>query len=258
MNEQDEKIKSSIQEVQDQIDGVVENWNDYGAPLLSTEPTKSWIEKGDGELIAHINDTYINIEEYVDDETTPTAGQAWRWCQCTEDSVETESITLSGYIRGPSTRIPIGTLPIKLNYTGNVRVYKNDQLLGSISISALGNSGTINGLQIRTTTSGLVSIIDITSNGANVGNIDVEFEYYDYIQVKDNEDNVLNLHWHKIADSDSIKALKVAADALKKAEDANKTLSDVDHLKNTFGTIADVDGVSLSKAVAVWVFLTFK
>ena len=82
-------VKSSVQSVQDQIDGVVENWNGLGTPTLSNKPAVDW--KTDNDKIAHINDTYINIEEYVDDDTTPTAGQAWRWCDCgqmQEDSVE--------------------------------------------------------------------------------------------------------------------------------------------------------------------------
>ena len=72
-------------EIQDQIDGVVENWNGEGTPTLTNEPAVNWLT--DAEKIAHINDTYINIEEYVDDETTPPAGQAWRWCRCTNESI---------------------------------------------------------------------------------------------------------------------------------------------------------------------------
>lgn len=78
-------INKTIERVQDQIDGVVENWNGEGTPTLTNEPAVNWLT--DAEKIAHINDTYINIEEYVDDETTPTAGQAWRWCKCTNESI---------------------------------------------------------------------------------------------------------------------------------------------------------------------------
>lgn len=79
-------------EIQDQIDGVVENWNGEGTPTLTNEPAVNWLT--DAEKIAHINDTYINIEEYVDDETTPTAGQAWRWCRCTNESI-TDFVTVT-------------------------------------------------------------------------------------------------------------------------------------------------------------------
>lgn len=85
-------INKTIERVQDQIDGVVENWNGEGTPTLTNEPAVNWLT--DAEKIAHINDTYINIEEYVDDETTPTAGQAWRWCKCTNESI-TDFVTVT-------------------------------------------------------------------------------------------------------------------------------------------------------------------
>lgn len=85
-------INKTIERVQDQIDGVVENWNGEGTPTLTNEPVVNW--RTDAEKIAHINDTYINIEEYVDDETTPTAGQAWRWCKCTNESI-TDFVTVT-------------------------------------------------------------------------------------------------------------------------------------------------------------------
>ena len=113
--------------IQDQIDGVVENWNGEGAPTTTNAPVSNW--KTDAEKIAHINDTYINIEEYVDDETTPTAGHAWRWCRC-EDSTIT-----------------------------------------------------------------------------------------DQVGVTDKEGNRFNLHWHPIADSDAVRALKEAAEAKRVSEE---------------------------------------
>lgn len=120
----------SVQKVQDQVDGVVENWNGEGTPTSKNEPVKNWIT--DAEKIAHINDTYINIEEYVDDETTPTAGHAWRWCQCTDNSIT------------------------------------------------------------------------------------------DFVEVTDKYDNTLKLHWHPIADSDAVRALKEAAEATKIASEASR------------------------------------
>lgn len=122
----------SVQKVQDQVDGVVENWNGEGTPTLTNEPAATWIAKGDAELIAHINDTYINIQEYIDDEKTPTAGQAWRWCQCTDNSIT------------------------------------------------------------------------------------------DFVEVTDKDGNTLKLHWHPIADSDAVRALKDAAEATKIASEASR------------------------------------
>lgn len=120
----------SVQKVQDQVDGVVENWNGEGTPTLTNEPAATWIEKGDAELIAHINDTYINIEKYENDVDTPTAGQAWRWCQCTDNSIT------------------------------------------------------------------------------------------DFVEVTDKDGNTLKLHWHPIADSDAVRALRKAAEATRIAEGA--------------------------------------
>lgn len=154
----------SVQKVQDQVDGVVENWNGEGAPALDREPVTNW--KTDAEKIAHINDTYINIEEYVDDETTPTAGQAWRWCQCTDNSIT------------------------------------------------------------------------------------------DFVEVTDKDGNILKLHWHPIADSDAVRALKEAAEAsaaAKEAKDAADAASEsaknaqelaetMEYLKTTFPSSTIVAG----------------
>lgn len=155
------KIDKTIQQVQDQIDGVVENWSGYGAPTLNNEPYISW--NTDADKIAHINDTYINIEAYVDDETTPTAGHAWRWCQCTDSSIT------------------------------------------------------------------------------------------DYITVTDKDGNTYRLHWHEIADSDAVRALKEAAEAARKADNANRRVSDLEYLSKTFAkgeTIVD-GGVVMTQVVAV-------
>lgn len=151
-----EKLSATIQSVQDQIDGVVENWNGKGPALLTSEPAKSWIEKGDAEMIAHINDTYINIEEFVDDDTTPTAGHAWRWCNCQDESI------------------------------------------------------------------------------------------VEKVLVTDKDGNQFYLHWHSIADSDAVRALKEAAEASKK-------VSDMEYLGNTFkdGTTEIRGGVVMSEMVAV-------
>ena len=120
----------SVQKVQDQVDGVVENWNGEGTPTPTNEPVKNW--KTDAEKIAHINDTYINIEKYENDVDTPTAGHAWRWCQCTDNSIT------------------------------------------------------------------------------------------NFVEVTDKDGNTLKLHWHPIADSDAVRALKDAAEATKIASEASR------------------------------------
>lgn len=123
----------SVQKVQDQVDGVVENWNGEGTPTSKNEPVKNWIT--DAEKIAHINDTYINIEKYENDVDTPTAGQAWRWCQCTDNSIT------------------------------------------------------------------------------------------DFVEVTDKDGNTLKLHWHPIADSDAVRALREAAEATRIAKESATPLN---------------------------------
>lgn len=122
----EDEQNNAIAGVQDQIDGVVENWNGEGTPTTTNAPVSNW--RTDAEKIAHINDTYINIEEYVDDETTPTAGHAWRWCKCDDATIE------------------------------------------------------------------------------------------DKVTVTDKDGNRFNLHWHPIADSDAVRALKEASEAKSLAE----------------------------------------
>ena len=154
-------VEKTIQQVQDQIDGVVENWSGYGAPTLDNEPYTSW--PTDADKIAHINDTYINIEAYVDDETTPTAGHAWRWCECTDSSIT------------------------------------------------------------------------------------------DYVTVTDKDGKTYRLHWHEIADSDAVRALKEAAEAERKADEANKRVSDLEYLSKAFakGETIIEGGVVMTQVVAV-------
>lgn len=83
-------VNESVAEINARLDGVVENYFEEGAPALDKKPVTDWIdasEDDDYELINHVGDTYTNIEEYVDDETTPDAGKSWRWCWCDDSSI---------------------------------------------------------------------------------------------------------------------------------------------------------------------------
>ena len=64
-------------ELQKQIDGVVEAFNGMGAPTLSNHPAIEWTT--DAERKRHDKDVYADITPYVDNATTPTSGQSWRW-----------------------------------------------------------------------------------------------------------------------------------------------------------------------------------
>ena len=73
----DTTLPSEIQEINDRLDGVVENWFYPYTPSLDNEPASTWVSDGDEEN--HIGDTFTNTQQYVDDETTPDAGKSWRW-----------------------------------------------------------------------------------------------------------------------------------------------------------------------------------
>lgn len=64
--------------LQDQIDGKVDSWFKYGTPTLTNEPAVYWDTEVKKNM--HSGDTYTDITEFIDNETTPTAGKSWRWC----------------------------------------------------------------------------------------------------------------------------------------------------------------------------------
>lgn len=73
----DNTLPDEIANINKKLDGVVETWFYPYSPTLSNEPASTWIKNGEQEK--HIGDMFLNNQEYVDDETTPDAGKAWRW-----------------------------------------------------------------------------------------------------------------------------------------------------------------------------------
>ena len=82
--------------LQSQIDGEVNSWFFEGKPTSTNKPVTDW--KAEAEetntdindiYLRHVGDTYTDISAYIDNETTPTAGQSWRWC---EGNVDGETI----------------------------------------------------------------------------------------------------------------------------------------------------------------------
>lgn len=70
-------VDPKLEGIQDQIDGVIESFFGFGAPTLNNYPANEWTT--DEARKAHERDTYTDKTEYVDDATTPTAGQSWKW-----------------------------------------------------------------------------------------------------------------------------------------------------------------------------------
>lgn len=73
----DNTLPDELKQINDRLDGVVENWFYSYSPTLENEPAATWIADGDEKN--HVGDTFTNTQAYVDDETTPDAGKSWRW-----------------------------------------------------------------------------------------------------------------------------------------------------------------------------------
>lgn len=71
------ELEAGIKALQNQVDGVIESFNGFGAPTLTNYPANEWTT--DAERKRHDRDIYTDITPYVDDATTPTSGQSWKW-----------------------------------------------------------------------------------------------------------------------------------------------------------------------------------
>ena len=70
-------VEETFNSFQDQIDGVKETWYGEYTPTLTNQPAVDWNTAALKKR--HEGDVFTNIQEYVDDETTPDAGKSWRW-----------------------------------------------------------------------------------------------------------------------------------------------------------------------------------
>ena len=70
------ELQGKIDELQNQIDGVVETWSGDVDPTKGNYPASDWKTEYDKQ--AHIGDVYFNIGAY-DSNKNPNAGHAWRW-----------------------------------------------------------------------------------------------------------------------------------------------------------------------------------
>lgn len=76
-NQTKNDLQDKIDALQEQVDGVIEAFNGEGAPTLNNYPASGWTT--DEERKRHDRDIYTDITPYVDDVTTPTSGQSWKW-----------------------------------------------------------------------------------------------------------------------------------------------------------------------------------
>lgn len=233
-------ISTFAEEVQDQIDGVVENWNGEEKPTAYNYPVSQWTS--DADKIAHINDTYVSIEEYVDDETTPNSGKMWRWCECgvslpsDEEIIEAEFDGMSGYEKK-------GTIDNRIDKYNTIYFYDMD---GNTLYTAVFSGYDTNislasgGIYMKVEkATGDVYVNDRGALLADVQYVKIGFKYNSFVSVTDADGNTKLLHWHPIADSDAVKALQM--------------VSPIAHLKNTFaeGQTNISGGVVMTQMVAV-------
>lgn len=68
-------VQQDVQNLQDQIDGVVENHFYEGVPTNDNFPAIQWTT--DEEKANHLGDTYVNIAS--EEQDPDNAGKAWRW-----------------------------------------------------------------------------------------------------------------------------------------------------------------------------------
>lgn len=78
-----EATSDDIDNLQKQIDGKKNSWFLEGEPTLTNAPANEWTT--DELKQRHEGDTYTDITTFVDNTTTPTAGQSWRWCNTDDE-----------------------------------------------------------------------------------------------------------------------------------------------------------------------------
>lgn len=70
-------LQTDLNDLKNRADGVIESWFYSHTPTLSNLPASNWVTTE--ERNAHIGDTFTNMQEFVDNVTTPDAGKAWRF-----------------------------------------------------------------------------------------------------------------------------------------------------------------------------------
>ena len=70
-------LQTDLDDLKNRADGVIESWFYSHTPTLSNLPASNWTTTE--EKNAHIGDTFTNMQEFVDNVTTPDAGKAWRF-----------------------------------------------------------------------------------------------------------------------------------------------------------------------------------
>lgn len=253
VEEQFSVVDKNVQNLQDQIDGEVENYFYEGTPTTRNYPAVEWTS--DIQKINHIGDTYTDIEEFVDSETTPDSGKSWRWCRC-EDLLYGDNVVMEKRLSGTSS-LAFGTIDTTKRYSF-IEVYLLPNTIGaSKKLIASFDYATDTDLKVDFSstqygnlyidgTTGEVSMSIYNSSIINaVGDCIVEIKS-DFIEATDKDGVTYKLHWHPIADTDAVKALL-------KVYELEKRVDDAEYLKKTFakGETNISGGVVISQMIGV-------
>ena len=130
------ELQSRIDELQNQIDGVVETWNGTVDPTKANYPASGWTTETDKQ--AHIGDAYFNIGAY-NASTNPNAGHAWRWYY--------NSATDYGWIELADSDAVRALQLAQMSVTGTDVLYKKGSSLTDVPtpLPTIGATGDITG-----------------------------------------------------------------------------------------------------------------
>ena len=229
-------LNKTVEKVQDQIDGVIENWSGGYTPTIKNSPVVDWLTKGNDELVAHINDTFINISDGED------GGKAWRWCECWEIDKFTHVDEIYNDIVPSREWYKIGTLDKEKGYTSYGTHGSSGSIIYDTDIQIVIATPTY--IRFESATNDVYILDEHGYFESN--NLSLKVIYYDYIQVTLQDGSIRFLHWHPISDTDAVNALKEAAEA-------KYMVNDLTFLKDTFkkGTTTIENGVVMAQMVAV-------
>ncbi len=79
-------LPDQLQELHDQIDGVVDDWYLPHSPTLANLPASDWTTEALKK--SHVGDRFTNTQPFVDETTTPDSGKQWRWLETSPNVFE--------------------------------------------------------------------------------------------------------------------------------------------------------------------------
>lgn len=215
-------VAETLEQLQDQIDGVVENYFLEGDPSVNKAPVTDWTT--DEDKFNHVGDTYTNIEEFVDETTTPNAGKSWRWCECGSYPIETEATTSVTINSTPSVQ-KIGNVPIK-DY-GSAILYRNGSPLAYFHDFDYDKEiGVSSGPPCRIRVESTTGDVYLDNYAGSISAIIVIVFNVGVVMALKNGGTRVMLHWHPIADTDATKALEMAARAQATADGKRRVFTE--------------------------------